>query len=248
MNRSIILLFCIQWMSCVKVMHLADAKSASSKIEEEMDLKPDPEIEAMIAPYKAQLDEEMNQVIGESAITMRKAKPQSTLGNWIADLTYQKSKDYYGKSIDFAVVNYGGVRIASLPRGPVTVGKIYEMMPFDNMLVVLKVKGTIVKQLLDRIAEQGGWPTSRQLQFQIKNNQAQEIKINNQALVPDQLYKIALADFIANGGGQCFFLRDQARDELGLAAREAILEFVKEQTAEGKFLDAEIDHRLKVME
>jgi len=247
MNNYILFLLMVLFASCNKALEPVNVKSQSLKIEEGMEVKPDAEIETMITPYKKQLDKEMNKVIGESAITMRKAKPQSTLGNWIADLTYQKSKEYYGKPIDFAIVNYGGVRISTLPKGPVTIGKIYELMPFDNMLVVMKIKGTIVKQLLDRIAEEGGWPISQQIQFQINNNQAQEIKINDEVLVLDQMYKVAMADFIANGGGECFFLKDQPRDKLGLAARDAILEFVKEETASGKLLDAEMDFRTKVI-
>jgi len=100
MKKYSLILFLFLSFSCNNVLHLADVEPRSSKIESTSDVQPDPTITAMIAPYKKQLDAEMNEVIGESAITMRKAAPQSTLGNWMADLIHKKSEDYYGQDID----------------------------------------------------------------------------------------------------------------------------------------------------
>ncbi len=248
MRKFLFPLFLILVLSCNKTLHLADVQLNSYKLESTSEVKQDQEFIDLISPYKAQLDAEMNQVIGESAITMKKARPQSTLGNWMADLIHKKSQDYYGKKVDFAVVNYGGIRSSELRKGPVTRGKIFELMPFENRLLVLSVKGTVAKQLFDHMASQNGWPISGQVRYEIKNGVAKNITIKDEALDLNKVYSIAMADFIANGGDRCFFLKDQPRVDLDHLFRDGIMEFVEEETAKGKLLDAEMDHRVVLIE
>ena len=170
----------------------------------------------------------MNKVIGETAGAFTKGQPESTLGNWFADIIYEQSCKYYGKPIDFATQNYGGLRIPSLPKGELTKGKIYELMPFDNMVVILELDAATVVQLLERIAAQGGWPTSKQLRFEIKDDKVQNIQINGKPFDYDKTYLVSLPDYIANGGGRCFFLKDQKRNETGKLVRDALLEYIVE--------------------
>ncbi len=248
MKRFFLFLIVSLFLSCSqKVLHLAEVRPESYKMEASEGVKPDAEIIALIAPYKDKVDVEISEVLGESAITMKKAKPQSTLGNWMADLMYKMSKAYYGQSLDFAFTNYGGIRIPELPKGPITRGKIYELMPFENELVVLKIKGNIVQQLFERMAEDGGWPISKHVRYVIKDGKAIDITINDKAIDPNKTYKIATIDFIANGGGHCSFLKNQTRDNLNILYRNAIMEFIQQIAKEGRLLDAEMDHRLRIM-
>lgn len=248
MKKYLLLACCLLAISCTKVFHLSEVQLASYSVNEEAAISPDAEIEALIQPYKNQLDEAINEIIGTSAITMTKDKPQSTLGNWMADLIHQQSEKYYNQSIDFGIVNYGGIRISELRKGPVSLGKMYELMPFENMLVVVKVKGDVVQQLFDKMAAAGGWPISKQVRYEIKNDLPQNIIINQKEIDPNKTYKIAMVDFLANGGNNCFFFKDQPRDVLNHLFRSAIIEFVKEETAQGKLLDAEIDHRVRLID
>jgi 2',3'-cyclic-nucleotide 2'-phosphodiesterase (5'-nucleotidase family) len=234
--------------SCQKVFHIADVQSRNYEVESNAESSANEEIANLISPYKIQIDELMNEVIGESAITMIKAKPQSTLGNWVADLIYKKSQEIYKDSIDFSVVNYSSILTTRLSKGSVKRGKIFELMPFENMLVVLKVKGDIVQLLFDRMADNGGWPISAQIRSEIRAGRPQNITINGEPIDTDRIYKIALSDYLANGGDQCFFFREQPRDELDIKFRDAILSFIEEQTTTGKMLDAEIDFRVKLVE
>lgn len=244
MKRYPLFFLILLFLSCNSTLHLADVQPASYKVTSTSEIKEDQEILNMVEPYKKQLDSKMNQVIGESAITMRKASPQSTLGNWMADLIHKKSEDYYGKPIDFAIVNYGGIRSSELRKGPVTRGKVFELMPFENRLLVLSVKGDVAKQLFDHMANRKGWPISKQVSYKIKGNKATGITIHNKPLNLTKIYTIAMADFIANGGDNCDFLKDQKRFDLNHLFRDAIMEFVEEETAAGNVLDAEMDHRV----
>lgn len=231
--------------SCQKTLKIAEVKPQSTWVETINMPTADVDITAMIAPYKKQLDAEMNQVIGQSSLTMTKAAPQSTLGNWMADVLHKKSEEYYQQPIDFAIVNYGGIRSSELRKGPVTKGKLFELMPFDNMLVVLTLDGKVVQQLFDHMANRNGWPISAPVSYEINDGKAQQIKIHGKALDFDAIYKVALMDFIANGGDRCFFLKDQPRKDLGYLFRAVIIEFVEEETAAGRPLASKMDDRVR---
>ena len=97
----------------------------------------------MIEPYKSTLDVQMNEVIGTVSQEMTKKKPESTLGNWYADAMIAGTKKE-GYPVDFAISNYGGLRVPYISAGPLTRGEIYELCPFDNLLVIVDVPGDIL--------------------------------------------------------------------------------------------------------
>ncbi|MEO1714912.1 MAG: 5'-nucleotidase, partial [Bacteroidota bacterium] len=105
-------------------------------------------LNALITDYRGQLEAEMNTVIGTIAQSLTLQKPESSLGNWMADVLLEKATFYSKRPVDFALQNYGGIRISELPAGPLTRGKIYELMPFDNQLVILDLPGDIVDTLV----------------------------------------------------------------------------------------------------
>lgn len=243
---SLLLLLALLLASC-KVNHLAQIQPQGYRIESKSTAIPaaDASIEALIAPYKAKLDAEMNEVLGVAAKTLEKGKPESTLGNWMADLFYEQMSEYTKGNIDFASMNYGGIRIPTLQAGEVTRGKIFELMPFDNLLVVVHADAATVQQFADNAAKDGGIPVSKQLQFEIKSGKAVNVTVKGQPLQKDQIYKIGVSDYVANGGDEASFLIDKKRDDLGILMRDAIIEYVKKQTAQGKKLDAKKDGRIK---
>ena len=166
----------------------------------------------------------------------------------MADLIHKKCEEYYRESIDFAIMNYGGMRILSLPAGPITKSKIFELMPFENSLTVLNVDAETVEKLFERMAEYGGWPISHHVRYKIKNGKPIDIKINGNPIDKSKMYKIALTDFVANGGDKCFFFEGKKQELLGKLFRDAILEYVIELNAQGKKVDANLDGRIELVE
>ena len=94
----------------------------------------DSTITAMIAPYKIGIDSVMNKVLCISKIEMTKGKPESLIGNFVCDLCLQQ----YSNMADICVMNNGGLR-SILPKGEITKGMIFELMPFENELVILEL-------------------------------------------------------------------------------------------------------------
>ncbi len=245
--RFALFLLLVCWLAACKVNHLAQIQPQGYRMEPQSTALPpaDEAIEALIMPYKTQLDAEMNEVIGTAAHTLATGKPEGTLGNWMSDLFQEQISAYMGKTIDFAMMNSGGIRIPTLQQGQITRGKIYELMPFDNMLVVVYVDASVVQEFADKMAREGGSPVSRQLRFVINNGKALNVTVNGQPLQPGRVYSIGTSDYIANGGSDHTFFVDKPRDEVGVLMRDAIIEYVKKQTAQGRQIQAEKDGRVQ---
>ncbi len=226
--------------SCTKHYHVSRIEPNSIKTTDALD--EDASVEEMIAPYKKEMEEEMEVKIGELAIMLEKAKPESTLGNFVADLIHKKCEDYYKQPIDFAVVNYGGLRIPSIPAGAISKSKVFELMPFDNMLVVVEVDGVTMLQLFKTMADKGGWPISKHVSYEIEGGTAQKIMINNEPLDLARSYKVAISDYLANGGDRLSFLIDKPRTNLDVLFRDAILQYIVER--KGAPIRAEIEGRV----
>lgn len=183
-----------------------------------------------IEPYKLQLDEKMNAVIGETQFTLLKERPEGSLCNMMADACLKSFKKKYNQAADIVVLNYGGVRIPSITAGNITLGKIYELMPFDNKLVVLEVNGLVLQQLLDLAAANGGWPVSG-VRMKISTGKADSVFINGVAINNQQTYKLLTSDYMANGGDKATMLMDvKSKTEFDYLLRDAIIEFVKQET------------------
>ena len=180
----------------------------------------DEEIESIISPYRDDLASTMNKVIARVEIDLFKDKPSSSLGNLLADATLAMASEYTHSSIDIGIINYGGIRVPSLTKGPVTIGNVYELMPFDNYLVVLSLTGKQVQSMLDAIAASGGWPVAG-VTFTIKDNTADDVQINGKRLHSESTYHIAISDYLANGGDNMNMLKGLPQENTNVLLRDA---------------------------
>ncbi len=239
------ILLIFSWLlavNCSSVLHIAKVENRAVKMD--TSVMPDTEISAMITPYKSELDAEMNGVIGRCKSPLIKSRPESTLGNWVGDALYKIGSELDDGPIDFAVQNYGGIRTPQL-QGEITTGNIFELMPFDNSLVVLDFEADELLHFIQHMAASGGWPGSKHLRYRIDNNRAKDITINGEAIDMNRIYRVALPDYIANGGDSAFFLTDNPRKDLNHLIRDALIILVKESTKRGKLITSELDGRIK---
>ena len=200
-------------------------------------------ISDIIAPYKADLDSEMNAVIGVLPFKLRKSRPNSYLGNWFTDIMHDIASEYQS-DVAFALQNYGGLRIPQLPEGDLITRNIYELMPFDNNLVFLELDGKTTKQLIDLMAEDNGWPISRGLSFKIEDKKATEIVINGEPFDSSKKYMIALPDYVANGGGGTFFLKDIPQINSDMLIRDLVIAHLQKMKAQDQPLTIDTNERI----
>jgi len=159
---------------------------------------------------------------------------------------YEAVRDSLGEEIDFALQNYGGLRLAMLPKGDITLGHLYELMPFENYVVIMEGDSALVQQLFDRIAQYGGWPVSRQVRFRIEEGGAVDIFIGGEPLRSGRIYRFALPDYIANGGDRMFFLREVPRKSTALLVREAVIGVLRKWHRQGMHLYPRLEGRIRM--
>lgn len=195
-------------------------------------------------PYKEILDGKMKVAIGELENDLTKEKPESTLGNFCAHVIYNRAEKYLGVKPDFALVNYGGIRIPSLNKGVIKVEDIYKLMPFDNYVVIVTLDGATTKKLIDKLASEGGWPVEG-ISFKIKDNAPIDILIQQQPFDSNRNYQVAMIDYVANGGDKFEFLKGTPQKHSGVLFRDALLEYVKEETVAGRKISVIKDGRVQ---
>lgn len=231
--------------ACSPNIHFVKLEKQHELLHEGLDA--DTSVLALIKPYKNKIGDEMRSVIGTVANELIKAKPESTMTNWVADLTHQQCEAYTNMKLDFALLNYGGLRIPSIPAGALTKGKIFELMPFENYLVVVEMTGNELKSLFNHAASKGGWPVSKHIKMVIQGNRAVDVRIKNKKVDAKQLYRFATIDYIANGGDNCSFLKDKKQYATGILFRDAIIEHAEATTKAEKQINAQVDERVFIL-
>ncbi len=197
----------------------------------------------MLQPYSKTLDESMNKVIGFSNSNLQVKQPESGIGNFMADAVKLMAEKKFNKKVDAGFMNHGGIR-SYIPKGNITTGKIFELMPFDNLIVLQEVKGSVLQQFLDKTAADGGWPVSAGLTMGIKEKKAVQVMINGKPLDNDAVYIIANSDYVANGGSDCEMLKKIPKQDKGYLMRDALIEYIQMITQQGKPLDYQIENRV----
>jgi 2',3'-cyclic-nucleotide 2'-phosphodiesterase (5'-nucleotidase family) len=130
--------------------------------------------------------------------------------------------------VDIAIVNMGGMR-CSWPAGAITRGNVFELMPFDNRLVVLTLKGSDILDLCQSFAEYGGQGVAG-MRVKIVDNQLADVQIGGKAVNPNAEYKVATSDYLSGGADHMDALsRYTELWNSDLLIRELYLEAVREQ-------------------
>jgi len=192
------------------------------------------------------MDSTMQIVIGRADTTLTKAQPECTLGNFVADAMLQAAKQVNPK-VCAAVCNYGGLRIPYLQAGSITIGKMYELMPFDNALTIVEVPGTVLMQWCQHMAAAKGWPVNG-ISYVIKNGKAVDIQVNHERMDEKTTYLIATNDYLATGGDKCSFLIPLKATPCNMFIRDVLIDYVKALNNTNKPLHPYIENRVRYAE
>ncbi|MFZ1261786.1 MAG: 5'-nucleotidase C-terminal domain-containing protein [Chitinophagaceae bacterium] len=203
----------------------------------------DSSVLSFLKPYSDNVNKTMNDVVGIADISLDKKQPESTLGNFMVDAFLSMAADKYNTKVDVAFLNFGGMRLTQIPAGDVTNGKIFELMPFDNLLILQKLKGDVLQQFLDLTAARGGYPMAG-LTMQIKDKKAVNVMIGGKPLDPNTTYTTVNSDFLANGGDNADMLRTIPQITNGYLMRDAIFDYIKKLKSQGKNISANIENRV----
>jgi 2',3'-cyclic-nucleotide 2'-phosphodiesterase (5'-nucleotidase family) len=219
------------------------ANVSSRNLEIDSTVATDPAVEALIEPYRATMQKTMGEVIGYAAVDLNKGKPEAPLNNFIADLMLKRANKEFGQQVDMAITNIGGLR-RNIPQGPVTRGMIYEVMPFENELVVLTMTGTQMKILAMQIGDVHGEPVAG-VKIEYRNGKFMRLTIGSENVEPEKTYYVVTTDFLSSPGrDKLAILGEVPKELLGVRLRDAIIDEVEALNAEGKKISAKVDGRI----
>lgn len=209
----------------------------------------DSQLVQIYLPYKNILEKDMNRVISISEKEMVKKRPESYLTNFLADLLLEEAKiDAKTSQLkiepSISYFNYGGIR-TSLPQGEVTVGKIFELMPFENEMVFLQFTGSQIQEFLNQLAKKGG-DCLGGVRFVISNEKAKEITINGVKLDSSKKYWLVTNDYVAEGGdGLEVFTQRLEMIKSEKKIRDVLISNLERKQKNGEMLTAKLDGRIK---
>ena len=195
----------------------------------------DSTILTIITPYQNGIEDQMNEVLTYTKNDLKKGRPQSTIGNFVTDLCLNYADAH------LCIMNNGGLR-TTINKGNITRGKIYELMPFENELVVLELNKNDYLGLLNYITKRGGEPFSGvTITMDNKGN------IINNSLTVDfdsgEKLKVITSDYLANGGDKMSFFKDKEQIKVGVKLRDAIIDYCTKNDT----IDVELDDRIKII-
>ncbi len=252
MRLSFSYLLLITWFAVViscKTNFVPTSSSTQNISVSNYETNTDSQLVQIYLPYKNILEKDMNRVISVSEKEMVKKRPESYLTNFLADLLLEEAKiDAKTSQLkiepSISYFNYGGIR-TFLPQGEVTVGKIFELMPFENEMVFLQLTGSQIQEFLNQLAKKGG-DSLGGARFIISNEKAKEITIDGTKLNLNKKYWLVTNDYIAEGGdGLEVFTQRLEMIKSGKKIRDVIITHLEKKQKNGEMLTAKLDGRIK---
>jgi 2',3'-cyclic-nucleotide 2'-phosphodiesterase (5'-nucleotidase family) len=206
----------------------------------------DPEIKSLVQDYKEQLDSKMNEVIGTAAMNLSNDSDTAEfpLGNFVADLMLIESTKGFGSPIDIALINArGGLRVP-ISKGAITVGNIFELMPFENDVWILELTGDETQRLFDHCTRTEKMAVAG-ARYQMDGRQATEIQIGGKPFHREKSYLLAIPDFLATGGDKFDFLPNSKRiEKLNYSVRDMIITHIRALSEQSIPVESRLDGRV----
>lgn len=206
-------------------------------------IKGDSLAEALLKPYSDSVSKSMGRVLCHSAKALPKIKgsAETALGNLMSDIVLDRARKNQPE-VQASLLNLGGLR-ASLPEGPITLGNVFSLMPFDNRIALVKLGPKEKKEMFRYIGEHPGTPFSG---FELRcENQNWMGFLKGEPIPENDSFYVATSDFLAQGGDKMnFFLTNPLFFDPGVLLRDAIISYMVESQQAGKNIHSQLDNRI----
>ena len=234
---------------CASHYELASVKRTRILVDSRYDAAPDAAAAKFMEPYKHRVDSVMGPVVGEVDHDMTAHRPESDLSNLLADIMVWGAKDYHEK-VAFGVYNMGGIR-AALSKGKVTYGDVLDIAPFENKICFVTLTGAKVLELFSQMAHTGGEAVSHGVELVFtRDHKLKSARLNGKEIDPKASYRIATLDYLAQGNDKMEAFKSATNvvspQESSNNTRFIIMNYFKEQTSQGKVVNAHKEGRIRV--
>lgn len=207
-------------------------------------VQPVGEVQAVIDRYNKDLAPVMAEVLAQApAEIVRNYDGESALGNLVADVMRKTA------GVEIAFTNAGGLR-TDVPAGPITLGKVWEIIPFDNTIVTMELTGSQILEVLANRTK--GMVQLSGLKFTWReipgNKEKREIVsatlADGRPLDPNARYKVCTNDFMAAGGDNfTAFKSGTSVYNTQILLRDALINFLKAEAAAGRAIAPAVEGR-----
>jgi len=176
----------------------------------------------------------MNTPISYSPETYKKndGELNSTLSNMFADATYEMSNPVFnkisGENIDIVLLNNGGIR-SIISKGNISEKTAFELMPFENSIVVLELSGLSIIKMIDYLKKVKLQHPISGLQITLNNDYSvNEVKINGVSIENEKKYYVATTDYLLEGGDKMYFLAETTKTtDINYKMRDILIDYFK---------------------
>lgn len=215
-------------------------------VNSRLDNRVDPAFSSIIDDYAAEVKEKMDVKLGYAPSDIKRGTPESPLGNLSVDGLIWMAKEFHNFDADVAVYNSGGVR-ANIARGDVTLGDVYAVFPFDNVLSLVTITGRNLRYLMYEVpydlyinkgvklvSDSSGWVSS--------------ITINGEEIDDNKQYTVATIDYITDKDSYTSILGNPIKREDSVEIiRDYFGEYFKYLAAQNNgYITASTDGRITI--
>jgi 2',3'-cyclic-nucleotide 2'-phosphodiesterase (5'-nucleotidase family) len=188
------------------------------------------------------MDQRMNGVLGVAAKRMDIKRPLTTLGNFLADAYLTMTREKLGVKADLAVMNMGGIRKPYVESGPITRGMVFEIMPFDNSITVVTVKGDLLVKYIESTMTEGGGVSG--LSFRIDGKSVKDIRIDGKPVDPGASYVLVTSDYASSDSRMAWFFSAAEKQQYSYLLRDCIMDYIIKMDKEGKPIGEQLENRI----
>jgi 2',3'-cyclic-nucleotide 2'-phosphodiesterase / 3'-nucleotidase / 5'-nucleotidase len=156
----------------------------------------DPVVDSIVTAANAKVQARIDRRVATVAESFVRTRDQYPLGNLVADAARAKG------NADFGAWNNGGIR-TDVPAGPITFGGVYQISPFGNVLVRVRLRGRDLVANAERWVWNGRPNThvsGLTIEFDPAKPQGQRVVrvlgADGAPLDPDRIYSLAVNDFM----------------------------------------------------
>ncbi len=211
---------------------LSEIKSEQIKIDstyKEVD-----SIAFFVKPFKDRINQVLDSTLAHApkSLILDDGARNTSMGNLMADIVFEETKPLFksktGKDLDFVVLNRGGIR-SVISAGNVTARNAYEVMPFENYISVVELKGSAVRELITFLASATRAHPIAGMQIVLNKKGALEsVNINGSPFDENRVYHVATSDYLVQGGEEMgFFKHVNAVTNTDYLLRNAIIDYFK---------------------
>ncbi len=189
-------------------------------------------IQNFITPYYNRVEQVLDSTLAYAPFPITKTDGvfNSTAGNLMADIVLAQTEPIFkkrtGNSIDFVLLNHGGIRSA-ISKGNISARTAYEVMPFENTVVVLELKGKTLQKMVDYlIKSKRAHPVAGMQLVLNKDGSLNSFSIANFPIDNDKSYFVATSDYLVTGGDNMDFFKEAlSKTETDYKIRNAMIDY-----------------------